>query len=86
MKIRNTDGVVLIFPEGHEFRAFKLWLHEYGKHYNAYHDATAGCYVLKNLNIKHLQKAGFTLEVLTKKDFNTMVKDILVAGYPEEEA
>ena len=86
MKIRITeDRRLLVFPEGHEFRAFKRWLLEYGSVSDDFYDSTAQCYVLRNHNAKELENFGFKIERLNRREYARMVFESLRDGYDLEE-
>jgi hypothetical protein len=89
MKVRETkngvDGKLLVFPEGHEFRAFKRWWLEFGKSAEDYYDSTAGCYVVRSATVKDLEEFGFKVTSLSRRQYSKIVREALAEGYYREE-
>lgn len=86
MRIRQTNkGNLLVFPDGHEFRAFKRWLLEFGNPADDYYDRTAGCYVIRSQGIADLEKFGFEVKRMNRKQYSKMVVEALAQGYQNEE-
>jgi len=86
MRVRICDdGRLLVFPEGHEFRAVKMWLLEMGNTADDYRDVTAGCYVIRSHALADLKTAGFKCEILSHKAYLRMISEALERGYAEPE-
>jgi hypothetical protein len=82
LKVRQTgNGKVLVFPEGHEFRAFKRWLLEFGNAADDFYDSTAGCYVIRSAGVQDLEIFGFKVEKMSRKQYSKMIADALSEGY-----
>jgi len=85
VKTRSTDdGKVLVFPERHEYRAFKRWLLEFGNTADDYYDATAGCYVIRSASAGDLEDFGFKVQRLSRRQYARMVAEALAEGYHSE--
>lgn len=86
MRVRKTNnGTLLVFPEGHEFRPFKRWLLDFGTDADYYYDTTAGCYVIRSQSIADLERCGFKVDKMSRKQYSRMVSDALAEGYQNEE-
>jgi hypothetical protein len=85
MLIRQQEGRLLVWPEGREYRAFKLWMMEYGNDADDYRDSTAGCYVIRSHGADELKEFGFKTTMLDTRRYNKIIRKALARGCPEEE-
>ena len=89
MKIRQVEksNKLIVFPDGHEFKAFKQWWLEFAESSSSddFYDKTAGCYVIRSVSISELELFGFKIEKLTQKQYSKMVGETLAKGYYQEE-
>jgi hypothetical protein len=85
MKVRtNPKGVLIVFPEGGEYKAFKMWLNEFGTEQD-YYDVTAGCYMIRSHSLKELRRFGFKIESLTRPKYAKLVKEFIEKNGEEED-
>lgn len=87
MKVRQVEKTnkLIVFPDGHEFKAFKMWWLEFGGSADDYYDKTAGCYVIRSHNVSDLEDAGFIIKKMSQKQYSRMVSESLAKGYLHEE-